>query len=108
MLKAFFLFLEKGAHMFIDKRKLAVIQDILKRSFQANNTNYQQEEVFYNRQIWLSMDDFRCPLCGGKHCCLINSNGTKVICYHTMSDKKVGSHSWLHQLIAKNALVYKK
>lgn len=89
--------------MLIDKSKLIVIQKLLQKDFETNKENHQQE-VFYNRQIWLSMDNIRCPLCGGDGC-LINLNGTKVICYHMMSDKKVGIHSWLHQLIAKNEAV---
>ncbi|AEG41740.1 hypothetical protein [Lactobacillus kefiranofaciens] len=55
-------------------------------------------------QTWFLLS--RCPLCGSKDDCLINSEGTEVICKHTLSTRKVGFHSWLHHLTKPRRVDY--
>lgn len=99
-LKPLFVF-GKGEYMLIDKKKLDLLQRNLQKAFNNSIADMQDGDKFAG-QIWIPITNYRCPLCGSKHGCLINYQGTEVICQHTMSSRRVGLHSWLHKLVSKN------
>ena len=92
--------------MLINKEKLDLLQKNLQEAFDKSLIDSKREAKFVS-QIWIPIENQRCPLCGSPHGCMINYKGTAIICQHTMSSKRIGSHSWLHSLVSKknNVLV---
>lgn len=86
--------------MLLNKEKLDLLQESLKKAFDENKADAQNKE--FAGQLWIPIKNYRCPLCGSTHGCMINYRGTAVICQHTMSSKRIGLHSWLHKLVSKN------